>query len=34
MRYFFEYELVKMDGLGKRLVSGDMVKVEMRGEWF
>jgi alkylation response protein AidB-like acyl-CoA dehydrogenase len=34
MRYFFEYELVKMDGLGKRLVSGDMVTVEMRGEWF
>ena len=34
MRYFFEYELVKMDGLGKRLVSDDMVTVEMRGEWF
>lgn len=34
MRYFFEYELVKMDGLGKRLVSDDMVTVEMKGEWF
>lgn len=34
LRYFFEYELVKMDGLGKRLVSDDMVTVEMRGEWF
>ena len=34
LRYFFEYELVKMDGLGKRLVSGDKVTVEMRGEWF
>jgi butyryl-CoA dehydrogenase len=34
LRYFFEYELVKMDGLGKRLVSGDRVTVEMRGEWF
>jgi butyryl-CoA dehydrogenase len=34
MRYFFEYELVKMDGLGKRLVSGDIVTVEMRGDWF
>lgn len=34
MRYFFEYELVKMDGLGKRLVSEDVVTVEMRGEWF
>jgi butyryl-CoA dehydrogenase len=34
LRYFFEYELVKMDGLGKRLVSGDKVTVEMREEWF
>ncbi|WP_373497479.1 acyl-CoA dehydrogenase [Aquiflexum sp.] len=34
MRYFFEYELVKMDGVGKRLVSEDVVTVEMRGEWF
>ncbi|MCR9017014.1 acyl-CoA dehydrogenase [Aquiflexum gelatinilyticum] len=34
MRYFFEYELVKMDGLGKRLVSDDMLTVEMKGEWF
>jgi alkylation response protein AidB-like acyl-CoA dehydrogenase len=34
MRYFFEYELVKMDSLGRRLVSEDMVTVEMRGEWF
>jgi butyryl-CoA dehydrogenase len=34
IRYFFEYELVKMDGLGKRLVSDDMVTVEMKGEWF
>jgi butyryl-CoA dehydrogenase len=34
MRYFFEYELVKMDGLGKRLISEDMLTVEMKGEWF
>ena len=34
MRYFFEYELVKMDGLGKRLVSNDMLTVEMKGDWF
>jgi butyryl-CoA dehydrogenase len=34
MRYFFEYELVKMDSLGKRLVSADMVTVEMQGQWF
>jgi butyryl-CoA dehydrogenase len=34
MRYFFEYELVKMDGLGRRLISEDMLTVEMKGEWF
>lgn len=34
MRYFYEYELVKMDGLGKRLSSLDQVTVEMRQEWF
>ena len=34
LRYFFEYELVKMDGLGKRLVSEDILTVEMKGEWF
>jgi butyryl-CoA dehydrogenase len=34
MRYFFEYELVKMDSLGKRLVSEDRVTVKMKREWF
>jgi len=34
MRYFFEYELVKMEGLSKRLRSNDMLTVEMKGEWF
>ncbi len=34
LRYFFEYELVKMDALGKRLVSPDMPTLEMHEEWF
>ena len=33
-RYFYEYELVKIHGLTKRLRSGDQVTVEMRNEWF
>jgi butyryl-CoA dehydrogenase len=34
MRYFYEYELVKMDGLGRRLLSSDRVTIDMRQEWF
>jgi alkylation response protein AidB-like acyl-CoA dehydrogenase len=34
LRYFYEYELVKIDSLMKRLLSEDNVTVEMRGEWF
>jgi alkylation response protein AidB-like acyl-CoA dehydrogenase len=34
MRYFFEYELVKMDGLGRRLISEDMPTIEMQEDWF
>ncbi len=34
LRYFYEYELVKVDSLMKRLLSEDNVTVEMRGEWF
>ena len=33
-RYFYEYELVKIYGLSKRLRSGDRVTVEMKSEWF
>lgn len=34
LRYFFEYELVKVDGLSKRLNSDDQVTIEMKKEWF
>ncbi len=34
LRYFYEYELVKVESLMKRLLSEDNVTVEMRGEWF
>ena len=33
-RYFYEYELVKIDGLSKRLQSDDRVTVDMKSEWF
>jgi butyryl-CoA dehydrogenase len=32
--YFFEYELVKVDGLAKRLVSDNKVTMDMKNEWF
>jgi alkylation response protein AidB-like acyl-CoA dehydrogenase len=34
LRYFYEYELVKVDSLMKRLLSEDNVTVEMEAEWF
>ena len=34
MRYFYEYELVKVDSLVKRLQSTDNVTIEMKSEWF
>lgn len=34
LRYFYEYELVKIDALMKRLLSEDNVTVEMEAEWF
>ncbi len=34
LRYFYEYELVKIDSLMKRLLSEDNVTVEMEGGWF
>ena len=34
MRYFYEYELVKVDSLAKRLQSEDSVTIEMQSEWF
>jgi Acetyl-CoA dehydrogenase C-terminal like/Acyl-CoA dehydrogenase, C-terminal domain len=34
LRYFYEYELVKIDSLMKRLLSEDNVTVEMEGAWF
>ena len=33
-RYFFRYELPKIDGLGKRLTDGDALTVEMKDELF
>jgi hypothetical protein len=33
-RYFYEYELVKIHSLSKRLCSNDQVTVEMQNEWF
>ena len=34
LRYFYEYELVKIDALMKRLLSEDNVTVEMEATWF
>jgi butyryl-CoA dehydrogenase len=34
MRYFFAYELVKMDALGKRLTAEDMPTLDMQEDWF
>ena len=34
MRYFYEYELVKVDSLVKRLQSTDNVTIEMQSDWF
>ena len=34
LRYFYEYELVKVDSLLKRLLSEDNVTVEMQAAWF
>ena len=34
LRYFYEYELVKIDSLMKRLLSEDNVTVEMQAAWF
>ncbi len=34
MRYFYEYELVKVDSLVKRLQSTDSVTIEMQSDWF
>lgn len=34
MRYFFEYELVKMDALGKRLTAEDMPTLDMEEDGF
>ncbi|MCU0324685.1 MAG: acyl-CoA dehydrogenase [Spirosomaceae bacterium] len=33
-RYFYEYELVKVDSLAKRLLSNEMVTIDMQTEWF
>ncbi|MFN3850965.1 MAG: acyl-CoA dehydrogenase [Spirosomataceae bacterium] len=33
-RYFYEYELVKVDSLAKRLMSNEMVTIDMQSEWF
>lgn len=33
-RYFYEYELVKIDALSRRLLSSDRVTMEMQNEWF
>ncbi len=33
-KYFFEYELVKVDGLAKRLSSDEKVTIEMQNAWF
>lgn len=34
LRYFYEYELIKVDSLMKRLLSEDNVTVEMQAAWF
>ena len=33
-RYFFEYELPKMEGLAKRLVRSDGLTVEIKPDYF
>ena len=33
-KYFFEYELVKVDALSKRLISTDYVTIDMKSTWF
>ncbi|GAA4463816.1 acyl-CoA dehydrogenase [Nibrella saemangeumensis] len=33
-RYFYEYELVKIHALSRRLISADRVTIEMQNEWF
>jgi butyryl-CoA dehydrogenase len=33
-KYFYEYELVKIDALAKRLMSSDSVTINMKSEWF
>ena len=33
-RYFYEYELIKVDGLAKRLQSVDNVTIAMQSDWF
>ncbi len=34
LRYFFEYELVKLDALARRLTSPDAVTLDVREAWF
>lgn len=34
LRYYYEYELVKVDSLVKRLQSTDNVTIEMQSDWF
>lgn len=33
-KYFYEYELVKVDALAKRLLSSNYVTIDMKSEWF
>jgi len=33
-RYFFRYELPKIEGLATRLMDGDRLTVEMKGNYF
>lgn len=33
-KYFYEYELVKVDALAKRLLSSENVTIDMKSEWF
>ena len=33
-QYFYEYELVKIDGLAKRLLSSENITIDMKSEWF
>ncbi|TVP44483.1 MAG: acyl-CoA dehydrogenase [Mongoliibacter sp.] len=34
LRYFFEYELIKVEGISKRLMSEDQLTIDMKNEWF